>query len=76
LIAIEILSPRQALSHLTDKAFKQYFPAGVKVVWMIIPVFRLIQIVLPNGDSKSLASHEIIKDPVTGIEIDLKTIFR
>ena len=76
LVAIEILSPKQALSDLTDKAFKQYFPAGVKVVWIIIPVFRLVQILLPSGESQNLSSHEIMKDPVTGIEIDLKTIFK
>ena len=76
LIAIEILSPKQALNDLTDKAFKQYFPAGVKVVWIIIPVFRLVQVLLPNGDFQNLSSHEIMKDPTTGIEIDLKTIFR
>lgn len=76
LIAIEILSPKQALNDLTDKAFKQYFPAGVKVVWIIIPVLRLVQVLLPNGDSQNLSSHEIMKDTITGIEIDLKTIFR
>ena len=76
LIAIEILSPKQALNDLTDKAFKQYFPAGVKAVWIIIPVFRLVQVLLPNGDSQNLSSHEIMKDTITGIEIDLKTIFR
>jgi len=27
---IEILSPKQALTDVTDKIFKNYFPAGVK----------------------------------------------
>ncbi len=28
IIAIEVLSPKQAFTELTDKAHKQYFPAG------------------------------------------------
>ena len=76
LVAVEILSPKQALSELTDKAFKQYFPAGVKVVWIVVPLFRTVQILLPNGDLQHLSSNDIMKDPITAIEIDLKTIFR
>jgi Uma2 family endonuclease len=76
LVAVEILSPKQALSDLTDKAFKQYFPAGVKAVWIVVPLFRTIQLLLPGGDLKTFSSADIMKDPVTNIEIDLKTIFR
>jgi Uma2 family endonuclease len=76
LIAVEILSPKQALSELTDKAFKQYFPSGVQAVWIIIPSFRTVQIILPNGDLTILSSADILKDPVTGLEINLKSVFR
>ena len=76
LVAVEILSPKQALTDLTDKAFKQYFPAGVQVVWIIIPLFRTIQILLPNGDLQTISGNGIMRDPITNIEIDLKSIFR
>ena len=76
LVAVEILSPKQAVSELTDKAFKQYFPANVKVVWIVIPLFRTVQILLPNGDLQNLSFNDVMKDPITDIEIDLKTIFR
>lgn len=76
LVAVEILSPKQALNELTDKAFKLYFPAGVQVVWIVIPLFRTVQILLPNGDLQILSSNDVMKDPATQIEIDLRTIFR
>jgi Uma2 family endonuclease len=76
IVAVEILSPKQALSELTDKAFKQYFPAGVKSVWIIVPLFRTIQIISPNGELEIFSSNSILKDPITNIEIELKYIFR
>jgi len=76
LVAVEILSPKQALTDLTDKAFKQYFPAGVKSVWIVIPLFRTIQLLLPNGELQIFSHNDVMKDPITDIEIDLKAIFR
>jgi Uma2 family endonuclease len=76
IIAVEILSLKQALSELTDKAFKQYFPAGVEYVWIIIPTFRTTQVILPNGDLKIYYSTDTLKDPVTGIEVNLNNVFR
>jgi Uma2 family endonuclease len=76
LVAIEILSPRQALNELTDKAFKQYFPAGVKSVWIVVPLFRTIQILLSDGSLQIASAMDRLRDPITHIEIDLPTIFR
>ena len=42
IIAVEVLSPKQAVTDLTDKALKLYFPAGVQVVWIIIPTLRIV----------------------------------
>lgn len=74
ILAIEILSPKQALTELTDKVYKQYFPAGVQVVWLVIPVLQVIHILLPDG-SKLLHSGGILKDPVTELELDLSRLF-
>jgi Uma2 family endonuclease len=76
IIAIEILSPKQALSELTDKSFKQYFPAGILVVWIIIPTFRTTHLLSPNGDLLIFSAHDRLRDPITGIEVDLKSVFR
>ena len=75
IIAIEILSPKQALTELTDKAYKQYFPAGVQAVWLVIPVLQIIHILLPDG-SKRIFAEGILTDPITGFELDLTYIFR
>ncbi len=75
IIAIEILSPKQALTELTDKAYKQYFPAGVQAVWLIIPVLQVLHILLPDG-SKRIFADGLLHDPVTGFELDLAYLFK
>ena len=75
IVAIEILSPKQALTDLTDKAYKQYFPAGVQVVWLIIPTIRIVQVLLPNGSIQTWSSG-LMKDPITGMEMDLGYLFK
>ena len=74
-IAVEILSPKQALTDLTDKAYKQYFPAGVQVVWLILPTTRIAQILLPDGSIQTYA-NVVMHDPITGLEVDLNHLFR
>jgi Uma2 family endonuclease len=76
LVAFEILSPKQALADLTDNAFKQYFPAGIRSVWIVIPLFRTIHLLFPNGELQIFSNNDTMKDPVTNIEIDVKSIFR
>ena len=73
--AIEILSPRQALTDLTDKNNIIYFPSGVKSVWIVIPLFKQIHVILPNGTIIPFTSG-ILKDSATGIEISLDEIFK
>lgn len=75
IVAIEVLSPKQAVTDLTDKAFKQYFPAGVQSVWIVIPTLRIVQAILPDGSIQTWANG-ILRDPVTGIELDLGYLFR
>ncbi len=74
LVAIEILSPRPALSDLTDK-FKMYFPAGVQSVWVLIPAFREIHIVTPDYNTISFHKTGLLRDPATGLELDLDETF-
>lgn len=75
IVAIEILSPKQALTDLTDKALKQYFPGGVQVVWLVIPTTRIVQIMLPDASIQTWSSG-VVKDPITGMELDLGYLFR
>lgn len=73
LIAVEILSPRQALSDLTDKALDVYFPSGTSVVWIIIPHFKQVTIMTPDGETT--VTSGTIKDENTGVELELSQIF-
>ena len=73
LIAIEILSPRQALSDLTDKALDVYFPSGTAVVWVVIPHFRQVTVMTPS--SVTTITTGTARDETTGIELPLADIF-
>ncbi len=75
IVAVEVLSPRQAVTDATDKALKQYFPAGVQVVWLVIPTIRIVQALLPDGSILTWSSG-IMKDPITGMEMDLGYLFK
>ena len=75
IVAVEVLSPKQAVTDLTDKALKQYFPAGVQVVWIIIPTLRIVQTLLPDGSMQTWSSG-IMRDPVTGMEMNLGYLFK
>ncbi|WP_020604252.1 Uma2 family endonuclease [Spirosoma spitsbergense] len=75
IIAIEVLSPKQAVTDLTDKALNLYFPAGVQVVWIIIPTLRILQALLPDSSTQTWSSG-LMTDPVTGMELDLGYLFK
>ncbi|CAA9290587.1 MAG: hypothetical protein AVDCRST_MAG56-4538 [uncultured Cytophagales bacterium] len=73
LMAVQILSPRQALSDLTDKVLDVYFPSGTLVVWLVIPHFRQVTVMTPQG--QTTLTTGIVRDDRTGIELDLAHIF-
>jgi len=73
LLAIEILSPRQALSDLTDKVLDVYFPSGTAVVWVIIPHFRQITVMTTNH--QNTLTSGILTNENTGIELSLESLF-
>jgi Uma2 family endonuclease len=75
IVAVEVLSPKQAMSDITDKINNIYFPGGVKSVWIIVPLLQTITIRTPDG-KKMTFSEGIIKDPVTNIEMPFEQIFR
>ena len=75
LTVIEVLSPKQGLIDLTDKAFKVYFPAGVKTVWLVVPMLHICQILLPDG-TQLTSPNGMMKDPVTLMEVDVDHLLR
>ena len=75
IIAVEVLSPKQAMTDITDKINTVYFPAGVQSVWIVVPLLQTVTIRTPDG-KKITFSEGIIKDPVTNIEMPFEQIFR
>lgn len=75
LLTIEILSPTQSIDELKDKIFDIYFPSGVKSCWIVVPTLKMIAVFLPTKEVRNYIGG-IVKDPVLGIEVDIKEIFR
>lgn len=75
IIAIEVLSPKQAMTDITDKINNIYFPAGVQSVWIVIPLLQTLTIRTPDGN-KITFSKGVVKDPIINIELPLDHIFR
>ena len=74
LTTIEILSPRQALDDLIDKAMS-YMKAGVKSCWIVSPKSMGLFLYSPEGH-RYFQSPETVTDPATGIELPLAPLFR
>ena len=74
-VAVEIISPSQPVVELTTKA-EQYLRAGVKSCWVVIPEFKQVVVSTQIGDYEAFGRHEILRDPVTGIELNLTSLFR
>ncbi len=74
LTVIEIISPSQTLTEMTDKALI-YFVAGVQSYWLVQPSLRSVFILMPGRD-ELVFHNEPLTDPTTGITIDLSKVFR
>lgn len=74
LTTIEILSPQQSLTSLTDRIYTKHFPAGVKSVWLIVPPIQTVSILFPDQHQIN-AVEGTITDPVTNIQLKLSEIF-
>lgn len=73
---IEILSPTQGMTELTDKAEK-YFEYGVKSVWLVIPTLDTVVVYSSTNDFQLFKrnKNKTLKDSVLNIEISLNEIF-
>ncbi|GAB3644178.1 Uma2 family endonuclease [Spirosoma arcticum] len=74
LTVVEIMSPSQTVTELTDKA-RLFFGTGVKSYWLVQPTFRSVVILQPNAD-ELVFHNDVLTDPTNGISIDLKKVFR
>jgi Uma2 family endonuclease len=74
LSVIEILSPSQTVTELSEKA-DLFFSVGVNSYWLVQPTFRTVVILQPNAD-ELVFHNEMLTDPTNGVSIDLKKVFR
>lgn len=76
LTTIEILSPRQDLDSLLEKA-QAFLAAGVKSCWIVIPGISTVAVFTGPNAYRSFAhgSADALRDEVLGVEIPLADIF-
>jgi len=74
-LAIEILSPRQAVDYLVRK-INAYFKLGVKSCWLVIPSLDEVRVFSQPRSYKSfdLNSTEIV-DEVMDIHLPIANVF-
>jgi Uma2 family endonuclease len=75
ILAIEILSPKQASGVLTKKIRTNYFIAGVKSAWIVFPDLKYVTVLHPNGNIATY-SKGILSDKASGFEVDLDDLFQ
>ncbi len=75
ILAIEILSPKQASGVLSKKIRTNYFKAGVKSAWIVFPDLKNITVLHPNGAIQTYY-RGILKDVEAGFEIDVDEVFK
>jgi Uma2 family endonuclease len=73
-LAVEILSPKQILGDVLKKIRSNYFPEGIKSVWVVLPASKTITVMLSDGKIQNF-NEGVLKDDITGFEADLSRIF-
>lgn len=75
LCAVEILSEMQSPYELMKKR-SEYFLAGVKSYWMVLPGLRTVYVFRSPEDYDIFSHRDRLVDRVLDIELDLGEIFR
>lgn len=74
LLAIEILSPKQAFDDIVDKIQDIYLPSGVLSAWIVVPSAESVILYRPNQKPESF-NKTVVKDTASGFELDLNLVF-
>lgn len=73
--AIEIISPTQSMDGLVIKIREGYFRSGVQSAWLVLPTTHTIILYLPNQPAQVLTTG-ILRDPASGVEVEIDELFR
>ncbi|AMR25790.1 hypothetical protein A0257_00910 [Hymenobacter psoromatis] len=74
LTTIEILSPKQDLNSLLEKA-RLFLAAGVKSCWIVLPAVGTLAVFTGPTTYRSFTNGGAVVDEVLGVEIPLADIF-
>ncbi len=76
LLAVEILSPSDKHEETTEKV-EVYLAAGVKLVWLVDPDFRTVQVFQPGQEPEMFNIHHTLNaDPhLPGLTVAVAAIF-
>ena len=75
LATIEILSPKQNLSDLNEKA-RRYFEMGVTSCWIVLPSMEAIAVNHQPGKYRFFSGDETLVDEKIKVELPLTEVFR
>ncbi len=74
-LVIEIIFPGQSLKDFEDKA-KDYFGAGVSLVWVVDPEAISITVFFPDGTSRLYTNNDKLVEPLLpGLELTPLLVF-
>ena len=75
-IAVEVASPNDNLRTLNLK-IAEYFRAGVRLIWLVDPETRTIQILRANGQDARVGPDDTLtgEDVLTGFEVRVGDLF-
>jgi Uma2 family endonuclease len=75
-LAIEILSPRQAMGRFTDKV-QFYLRHGVRLAWVIDPRAETVTVLAPGEDPRTLSGGDILDggEVLPGFTVPVADIF-
>jgi Uma2 family endonuclease len=74
LLTIEIISPTQSLTELTDKA-RKYFECGVRSCWLVLLPLANVYVFSGPDVYRIFRAHETLRDETLDIELPLNEIF-
>ncbi len=76
-LAVEVVSPSETMESVDEKVQK-YLEAGTRLVWILRPLRRRIEVHRANGESVFLTDKDILRgeDVVPGFELPVNRIFR
>jgi len=76
-IAVEIKSPDDTFKELREKA-AYYIANGTRIVWLVYPEQRLVEVYRPDADSQLLTERDTLDggDVLPGFTLPVSTIFK